>query len=91
MSLQLSTLPHLRVGWQKVCDQYNTIAYVTQLDGSAGCACYTNRSVAEAVGTIIETLAPAEWVSSCQPCTSNRSASGATTVQSKPLSLASQS
>ena len=59
MSLQLSTLPHLRVGWQKVCDQYNTTAYVTQLGGSAGCACYTNRSDAEAVGTIIETLAPA--------------------------------
>jgi hypothetical protein len=59
MSLQLSTLPHLRVGWQKVCDQYNTTAYVAQLLGSAGWACYTNRSDAEAVGTIIETLAPA--------------------------------
>ena len=60
MSLQLSTLPHLRVGWQKVCDRYNTTAYVVaQLGGSAGWACYTNRSDAEAVGTIIETLAPA--------------------------------
>jgi hypothetical protein len=60
MNLQLSTLPHLRVGWQKVCDRYNTTAYVVaQLGGSAGWACYTNRSDAEAVGTIIETLAPA--------------------------------
>lgn len=59
MSLQLSTLPHLRLGWQKVCDQYNTTAYIAQLGGSAGWACYTNRSDAKAVGTIIETLAPA--------------------------------
>lgn len=60
MNLQLSTLPHLRVGWQKVCDRYNTTAYVVaQLGGSAGWACYTNRSDAEAVGTIIETLVPA--------------------------------
>lgn len=59
MSLQMSTLPHLRIGWQKVCDRYNTTAYVAQLAGSAGWACYTNRSDAETVGTIIETLAPA--------------------------------
>ena len=57
MSLPLSNLPHLRVGWQKVCDRYNRIRY--QLRGSAGLACYTNRSDAEAAGTIIETLAPA--------------------------------
>ena len=44
MSLPLSTLPYLRIGWQKVCDRYNTTAYVTQLRGSAGVACYTNRS-----------------------------------------------
>ena len=59
MSLPLTNLQHLRVGWQKVCDQYNTTAYVAQLGGSAGWACYTNRSDAEAVGTIIETLVPA--------------------------------
>ena len=59
MSAPLSNLPHLRVGWQKVCDRYNTTAYVAQLLGSAGLACYTNRSDAEAAGTIIETLAPA--------------------------------
>ena len=59
MSLTLTNLQHLRVGWQKVCDQYNTTAYVAQLGGSAGWACYTNRSDAEAVGTIIETLVPA--------------------------------
>ena len=70
MSLPLSTLPHLRVGWQKVCDRYNTTAYVTQLLGSAGLACYTNRSDAEAAGAIIETLAPAGT-----PDTSDRSAS----------------
>ena len=58
MSLPLSNLPHLRVGWQKVRDRYITTAYVTQLRGSAGLACYTNRSDAEAAGTIIETLAP---------------------------------
>jgi hypothetical protein len=44
MSLPLSTLPCLRIGWQKVCDRYNATAYVTQLRGSAGVACYTNRS-----------------------------------------------
>ena len=59
MSLPLTNLQHLRVGWQKVCDQYNTTAYVAQLGGSAGWACYTNRSDAEAVGIIIETLVPA--------------------------------
>ena len=59
MNLPQSTLPHLRVGWQKVCDQYNTTAYVAQLAGSTGWVCYTNRSDAGAVGTIIETLAPA--------------------------------
>ena len=59
MSLPLSTLPYLRIGWQKVCDRYNTTSYVTQLRGSAGVACYTNRSDAEAAGAIIETLAPA--------------------------------
>src|SRR5271163_373981 len=57
MSLTLTNLQHLRVGWQKVCDQYNTTAYVAQLGGSASWACYTNRSDAEAGGTIIETLA----------------------------------
>ena len=56
MSLTLTNLQHLRVGWQKVRDQYNRTAYVAQLGGSAGWACYTNRSDAEAVGTIIETL-----------------------------------
>ena len=56
MSLPQSTLPELRVGWQKVGDRYNTTAYVTQLLGSAGLACYTNRSDAEAAGAIIETL-----------------------------------
>jgi hypothetical protein len=30
MSLPLSNLQHLRVGWQKVCDRYNTIAYLTR-------------------------------------------------------------
>ena len=59
MSPALSNLPHLRIGWQKVCDRYNTTAYVAQLLGSAGLACFTNRSDAEAAGTIIETLAPA--------------------------------
>ena len=59
MSLQLFTLTHLRVGWQKVCDQYNTTAYVAQLGASTDWACYTNRSDAQAVGIIIETLAPA--------------------------------
>jgi hypothetical protein len=59
MSLPLSNFPHLRVGWQKVRDRYISTAYVTQLRGSAGLACYTNRSDAEAVGTIIETLVPA--------------------------------
>ena len=59
MSLPLSTLPYLRTGWQKVCDRYNTTAYVTQLLGSPGLPCYTNRSDAEAAGAIIETLAPA--------------------------------
>ena len=59
MSLPLSNLQHLRVGWQKVCDRYNTIAYVTRPLGKAGLVCYTNRSDAEAAGTIIETLAPA--------------------------------
>jgi hypothetical protein len=59
MRLPLSTLPYLRTGWQKVCDRYNTTAYVTQLRDSAGLACYTNRSDAEAAGAIIETLAPA--------------------------------
>jgi hypothetical protein len=59
MSLPLSTLRHLRVGWQKVCDRYNMTAYVTQPVGPAGLACYTNRSDAEAAGAIIETLAPA--------------------------------
>ena len=58
MSLPLSNLQHLRVGWQEVCDRYNTTAYVIRLLGSAGLACYTNRSDAEAAGTIIETLAP---------------------------------
>ena len=57
MSLPLATLPHLRVGWQKVCDRYNTTAYVTKLLGSAGLACYTNRS--DPAGAVIETLAPA--------------------------------
>ena len=57
MSLPLSTLPYLRTGWQKVCDRYHTTAYVTQLRGSAGLACYTNRS--DAAGATIETLAPA--------------------------------
>ena len=55
MSLTLTNLQHLRVGWQKVCDQYNTTAYVARLGGSAGWACYTNRSDAEAAGTILET------------------------------------
>jgi hypothetical protein len=59
MSLLLSNLQHLRVGWQEVCDRYNTTAYVTHLLGSAGLACYTNRSDAEAAGALIETLAPA--------------------------------
>jgi hypothetical protein len=60
MSLPLTNLPaHLRVGWQKVCDQYNTTAYVAQLGDSAGWACYADRSDAEAVGTFIETLVPA--------------------------------
>jgi hypothetical protein len=59
MNLPQSTLPHLRVGWQKICDRYNTTAYVAQLAGSTGWVGYTNRSDAEAVGTIIETLAPA--------------------------------
>ena len=54
-----SNLPHLRVDWQKVCDQYNTTAYVTRPLGTAGLVCYANRSDAEAAGTIIETLAPA--------------------------------
>jgi hypothetical protein len=56
MSLPLSTLPHLRVGWQKVCDRYNTTAYVTKLLGSAGLACYTNRSDAEAAGLSLKPL-----------------------------------
>ena len=51
ISLPLSNLQHLRVGWQEVCDRYNTTAYVTRLLGSAGLACYTNRSDAEAAGT----------------------------------------
>jgi hypothetical protein len=58
MSLPLSNLQHLRVGWQKICDRYNTIAYVSRPLGTAGLVCYTNRSDAEAAGTIIETLAP---------------------------------
>jgi hypothetical protein len=58
MSLPLSNLPHLCVGWQKVCDQYNTTAYVTRPVGTAGLVCYTNRSEAEAAVTIVETLAP---------------------------------
>lgn len=59
MSPPLSNLQHLRVGWQKICDRYNTIAYVTRPLGTAGLVCYTNRSDAEAAGTIIETLTPA--------------------------------
>jgi hypothetical protein len=59
MSLPLSTLPHLRIGWQKVCDRYNMTAYVIQLRGPADLACYANRSDVEAAGTIIEILAPA--------------------------------
>ena len=86
MSLPLSDLPHRRVGWQKVCDRYITTAHVTQLRGSAGLACYTNRSDAEAVGAIIETLVPTG-----APDTSNTSASGSLKAQSKPPSLASQS
>jgi hypothetical protein len=57
--LPLSTLAYLRTGWQKVCDRYNTTAYVTQLRASAGLVCYTNRSDAEAARAIIKTLAPA--------------------------------
>jgi hypothetical protein len=53
-----SNLPHLRVDWQKVCDQYNTTAYVTRPLGTAGLVCYTNRSDAEAAVTIVEILAP---------------------------------
>ena len=59
MSLPLSTLPHLRIGWEKVCDRYNITVYVIQLRCPAGLACYANRSDAEAAGTTIEILAPA--------------------------------